>query len=144
CWGCCSWGHIKHSSHSKRGELMPKSLILVSSDHITFSQSSLESFKCPLATCRRPCTCAFLSRGTLRVLQNFNHCGVVCGQWILGDFGPSCLEIIHKLPLCSSGVILHLSDDHRYRTRGYLAWSPRPRAIDSCLVLLPFANKSHQ
>src|SRR4029434_10624141 len=50
----------------------------------------------------------------------------------LGDCGPSCLEIIHKLPLCSSGVILHLSDDHRYRTRGYLAWSPRPRAIDSC------------
>src|SRR4029434_6401110 len=30
--------------------------------------------------------------------------------------------------------------DHRYRTRGYLAWSPRPRAIDSCLVLLAFTN----
>src|SRR4029434_2763129 len=58
------------------------------------------------------------------------------------DCGPSCLEIIHKLSLCSSGVILHLSDDHRYRTRGYLAWSPRPRAIDSCLVLLPFTNNS--
>src|SRR4029434_461510 len=116
-------------------ELMPKSSILVSSDHKTFSKSFLESFKCSLANFR----CASLSRGTLRVLQNFNHCGVVCGQWILGDFGPSCLEIIHKLPLCSSGVILHLSDDHRYRTRGYLAWSPRPRAIDSCLVLLPFA-----
>src|SRR4029434_10001787 len=58
----------------------------------------------------------------------------------LGDCGPSCREIIHKLPLYSSGVILHLSDDHRYRTRGYLAWSPRPRAIDSCLVLLPFTN----
>src|SRR4029434_9138889 len=56
------------------------------------------------------------------------------------DCGPSCLEIIHKLPLCSSGVILHLSDDHRYRTRRDLAWSPRPRAIDSYLVLLPFAN----
>src|SRR4029434_1477321 len=58
----------------------------------------------------------------------------------LGDCGPSCLEITHKLPLCSSGVILHLSDDHRYRTRGYLAWNPRPRAMDSCLVLLPFTN----
>src|SRR4029434_8239894 len=58
----------------------------------------------------------------------------------LSDCGPSYLEIIHKLPLCSSGVILHLSDDHRYRTRGYLAWSPRPRAVDSCLVLLPFTN----
>src|SRR4029434_4776078 len=57
-----------------------------------------------------------------------------------GDCGPSGLEIIHKLPLCSSGVILHLSDDHRYRTRGYLAWSPRPRAFDSRLVLLPLTN----
>src|SRR4029434_557193 len=46
----------------------------------------------------------------------------------------------HKRPLCSSVVILHLSDDHRYRTREYLAWSPRPRAIDSCLMLLPFTN----
>src|SRR4029434_8905931 len=58
----------------------------------------------------------------------------------LGDCGPSCLEIIHKLPLCSSGVILHLSDAHRYRTRGYLAWSPRPRAMDSFLGLLPVTN----
>src|SRR4029434_2602749 len=33
--------------------------------------SSLESFKCSLANFRRPCTCASLSRGTLRVLQYF-------------------------------------------------------------------------
>src|SRR4029434_7061299 len=52
-------------------ELMAKSSILVSSDHITFSQSSLESFKCSLANFRRPCTCASLSRGTLRALQDF-------------------------------------------------------------------------
>src|SRR4029434_471296 len=52
-------------------ELMQKSLILVSSDHIMFSQSSLESFKCSLPTFRRPCTCASLSRGTLRALQDF-------------------------------------------------------------------------
>src|SRR4029434_1411822 len=56
---------------TRRVKLMPKSLILVSSDHITFSQSSLESFKCSLANFRRPCTCASLSRGTLRVLQFF-------------------------------------------------------------------------
>src|SRR4029434_338232 len=35
------------------------------------SQSSLESFKCSLAHFRRPCTCASLSGGTLRVLQYF-------------------------------------------------------------------------
>ncbi len=49
-------------------ELMPKSLILVSSDHNTFTQFSTES----LANFRRACTCAFLSRETLRALQDFS------------------------------------------------------------------------
>ncbi len=53
---------------TRRVELMPKSLILVSSDHNTFTQFSSES----LANFRRACTCAFLSRGTLRALQNFS------------------------------------------------------------------------
>src|SRR4029434_6867370 len=101
-----------------RVELMPNSLILVSSDHITFSQSSLESFKCPLANFRRPCTCASLSRGTVRVLQYFKPLRRSVLPMVFLVTGPSCLEIIHKLPLCSSGIILHLSDDHRYRTRG--------------------------
>src|SRR4029434_9959236 len=35
------------------------------------SQSSLESFKCSLTNFRQPCTCASLSRGTLRALQDF-------------------------------------------------------------------------
>src|SRR4029434_2067466 len=48
-----------------------KSSTLVSSDHRTFFQSSLESFKYSLANFRRPCTCASLSKGTLRVLQYF-------------------------------------------------------------------------
>src|SRR4029434_629338 len=56
---------------TRKVELMPNSLILVSSDHITFSQSSLESFTCSLANFRQPCTCASLSRGTLRALQDF-------------------------------------------------------------------------
>src|SRR4029434_1205391 len=34
-------------------------------------QPSIESFKCSLATFRRPCTCASFCRGTLRVLQYF-------------------------------------------------------------------------
>ncbi len=45
---------------TRRVELMPKSSILVSSDHNTFTHF------------RRACTCAFLSRGTLRVLQDFS------------------------------------------------------------------------
>ncbi len=47
---------------------MPKSWILVSSDHNTFTQFSSES----LADFRRACTCAFLSTGTLRALQDFS------------------------------------------------------------------------
>src|SRR4029434_397441 len=76
---CLTLGMVFLGSYSaffplqtRRVELMLKSLILVSSDRIMFSQSSLESFKCPLANFRWPCTCVFLSRGTLRVLQYFN------------------------------------------------------------------------
>ncbi len=46
----------------------PDGTILVSSDHNTFTQS----FRCSKAKFRRACTCAFLSRGTLRVLQDFS------------------------------------------------------------------------
>src|SRR4029434_6124605 len=74
---CLTVGMLSYSAffplHTPQVELMPKSSILVSSDHITFSQSSLESFKCSLANFRRPCTCASLSRGTLRELQDHQN-----------------------------------------------------------------------
>ena len=54
-------------------ELMPNGSILVSSDHITFSQASYGSSRCSLANFRQACTCAFFSRGTLRTQQDFNH-----------------------------------------------------------------------
>ncbi len=38
---------------------MPKSSILVSSNHNTFTQFSSESFRCSLENFRRACTCAF-------------------------------------------------------------------------------------
>ncbi len=100
---------------------MPKSSILVSSDHDTFTQFSSES----LANFRRVCTCTFLSS-----YQLFS--------WLL--YGPSCLEIIDKILPCSSGLIPHRSHDHWNYTRWDLAWSPRPREIDSYFVFLPFAN----
>ena len=53
-------------------ELMPNSSILVSSDHITFSQASSGSSRWSLANFRRACTCTFFSRGTLRAQQDFN------------------------------------------------------------------------
>src|SRR4029434_8484309 len=51
----------------------------------------------------------FLEQGDLAsaaVLQTITAWCVANG--FLGDCGPSCLEIIHQLPMCSSGVILLL------------------------------------
>ena len=60
-------------------ELMLNSSILVSSDHITYSQVSSGSSRCSLANFRRACTCAFFSRGTLCAQQDFNpsRCSVL-------------------------------------------------------------------
>ncbi len=49
---------------TRQVEFLPKSSILVSSDHMTFSQSSSGSSKCSLANFRRAWTCTGLSRGT--------------------------------------------------------------------------------
>ena len=72
--GWCSWGCTYSSSSSKHGEwsLDKKSSIFVSSDHMTFSNSSSRSSRWSLANFRRAWTCAGLSTGTLRALQDFN------------------------------------------------------------------------
>ncbi len=56
-----------------------KSSIVVSSDHMNFSHASSGSSRWSLANFRRAWTCAGLSRGTLRVLQDFNpwRCSVL-------------------------------------------------------------------
>ncbi len=102
----------------------------------SFTQFSSES----LANFRRACTCAFLSRRTLRALQDFSHSRRSVTNCFLGDYGLSCLEIIDKILPCSSGLIRHRSHDHWNSTRWDLAWSPSPREIDSYFVFLPFAN----
>src|SRR4029434_11297967 len=103
----------------------------------TFSRSSLESFKCSLANFRQPCTCASFSRGILRELRDFKPLWrKVLPMVFLVTGVPAALRSFTSSPC----VVLGLFCTFRYRTRGYLAWSPRPRAIDSCLVLLPFTN----
>ncbi len=57
---------------TQRVEFIPKSYILVSSDHITFSHASSGSSRWSLANFRWAWTCAVLSRGNLRTLQDFN------------------------------------------------------------------------
>ncbi len=64
-----------HSSfflQTRRVEFIPKSYILVSSDHMTFSHASSGSSRWSLADFRWAWTCAGLSRGTLQVLQDFS------------------------------------------------------------------------
>ena len=51
---------------------MPKSSVLVSSNLSTFSKPSSELSRCLFENFRRACTCAFLSRGTLRALHDFS------------------------------------------------------------------------
>ncbi len=57
---------------TRQVEFLPKSSILVSSDHTTFSQSSSGSSKCSLANFRRAWTCTGLSRGTRLALQDLS------------------------------------------------------------------------
>ncbi len=57
---------------TRQVEFLPKSSILVSSDHLTFSQSSSGSSKCSLANFRRAWTCTGLSRGTRLALQDLS------------------------------------------------------------------------
>ncbi len=106
----------------------PKHNVLVSSDHNTFTQFSSESFRCSLANFRRACTCAFLSSGTLRALQDFSPSWRSVTNCFLGDYGSSCLEIIDKILPCSSGLISHRSHDHWNSTSWDLA-SADPRLL---------------
>ncbi len=49
---------------------------------------------------------------TLRVLQDFSPSRCSVTNCFLGDYGPSCLEMIDKILPCSSGLIPHRSHDH--------------------------------
>ena len=120
---------------TRRVELMPNSSILVSSDHITFSQASSGSSRCSSdGPVHVP------SSGTLCAQQDFNHSRCSVLLMILFMTGPNCLQVINKLPLCSTGLIPDLSHHHWYPTGRDLAWSPRPREIAGDFVFLPFSN----
>ncbi len=84
-----------------------------------------------LANLRRTYTCAFLSRETLRALQDFSPSRRSVTNCFLADYGSSCIEFIDKILPCSSGLVPHRSHDHWNSTRWDLAWSPGPREIDS-------------
>ncbi len=69
---CFTVGMVFFLLQTRQVEFLPKSSILVSSDHMTFSQSSSGSSKCSLANFRRAWTCTGLSRGTRLALQHLS------------------------------------------------------------------------
>lgn len=123
-------------------EFRPKSAIFVSSDHMTFSQSSSGSSRWTLANFRQAWTCTGWSRGTLCAQQDFNPwwCSVsdVLVMVFFADCGPNSLQVIYQVLPCSSGLIPHLPHNHWCPTRWDLPWSPKPRETDRRLELLPF------
>ncbi len=87
------------------------------------------------------CTCAFLSRGILRVLQDFSPSRrSVLPIVFLVTMVPAALRSLTRSSRIVSGLIPHRSHDHWNSTRWDLAWNPSLREIDSYFVFLPFAN----
>ncbi len=81
---------------TRQVEFLPKSSILVSSDHMTFSQSSSGSSKCSLANFRRAWTCTGLSRGTRLALQDLSRWRrSVLLMVAFVTLVPSSLQVIH-------------------------------------------------
>ncbi len=72
----CSWGHMQHSS-SKHGELSwcqrARLFLVWFWSHLTTTLSLSFPLNRSFANFRWACTCSFLSKGTLRVLQDFSY-----------------------------------------------------------------------
>ncbi len=117
----CSLDATQHSFSSKHDKLSFYQKVIFWF-HLTFSQSSSGSSKCPLANFRCAWTCTGLSRGTHLALQD------------LSPWRRSVLLMVAFVTLvpalCRSFT----------RSPRVLAWSPRSREIVSGLVCLPFSN----
>ncbi len=80
---------------TRQVEFLPKSYILVSSDHMTFSQSSSGSSKCSLANFRRAYM-YWLKQGDTSGTAGFESLAAQCvTDGSLCYFGPCSLQVIH-------------------------------------------------
>ncbi len=122
-------------------EFLPKSSILVSFDHMTFSQSSSGSSKCSLANFRRAWTCNGLSRGTRLALQDLSPWRrSVLLMVAFVTLVPALCRSFTRSPRVVLGFLLTVLVIILTPLGGDLAWSPRSREIISGLVCLPFSN----
>ncbi len=125
---------------TRQVEFLPKSYILVSSDHMTFSQSSSGSSKCSLANFRWAWTCTGLSRGTRLALQDLSpwRCSVLLMVAFV-TLVPALCRSFTRSPVWFWDFCLQFL--WSLWPHGWdLAWSPRSREIISGLVCLPFSN----
>ncbi len=126
---------------TRQVEFLPKSYILVSSDHMTFSQSSSGSSKCSLANFRRAWTCTGLSRGTRLALQDLSPWRrSVLLMVAFVTLVPALCRSFTRSPRVVLGFLLTVLVIIFDPTGWDLAWSPRSREIISGLVCLPFSN----
>ncbi len=112
---------------------MPKSWILVSSDHNNFTQFSSES----LANFRRACACAFLNRGTLQALQDFSPSWrSVLPIVFLVTMVPAALKSLtrsSRVVGCGGGTGLLISNNWKYSTQSPLCnYNPFESYCDYC------------
>ncbi len=124
----CSWDCTHPSSSSKHGEW-------------SLYQKVIFSSRWSLANFRWAWTCAGLSRGILRALQDFNswRCSVLL-MVTVETVVPALFRSLTRSSRVVLRLILHLSQDHWHSTRRDLAWSPSPREIDSHLEFIQFSN----
>ncbi len=81
---------------TRQVEFLPKSYILVSSDHMTFSQSSSGSTKCSLAKLQTGLDMYWLKQGDTSGTAGFESLAAQCvTDGSLCYFGPSSLQVIH-------------------------------------------------
>ncbi len=98
---------------TRQVEFLPKSYILFSSDHMTFSQSSSGSSKWLSSKLQTGLDMYWLKQGDTSGTAGFESLAAQCvTDGSLCYFGPSSLQVIHQVPPCGSGIFAHSSCDH--------------------------------
>lgn len=126
---------------TQRVESMPKSSVLVSSDHSAFSQAFSESFRFSRQTVNRPVHVPSCVRKTWRFRSKSITVWCVSTR-ILGDCGLNCLQITNKLLPCNFGI-QRLSHDQPHCTSKDLAWSKIKLCVSLCCVSLCVARVAY-
>ncbi len=118
-------------------EFLPKSSILVSSDHMTFSQSSSGSSKCSLGKLQPGLDMYWLKQGDTSGTAGFESLAAQCvTDGSLVTLVPALCRSFTRSPRVVLGFLFTVLVIILTPTGWDLAWSPRSREIISGLVCL--------